>query len=203
MTNSITNTLGIKAEGNPIPTFQEALDLQTNDKLKGGSRTGWQADYPSLYNFLGPTMGEGSSNNYSRYDSKEFDELLAKGRSAATVEEGNKYFHQAQEILFQDLPAIPLWYSNVTGVWNADNVSNVKFGWNSVPLYYEIESRSNTGLLETKARAGILPRDHRTGVRGPHRSPNPRTTVTTPPHSGRPPAPDIRADPRTVHPSPQ
>ncbi|PYY55985.1 ABC transporter substrate-binding protein [Curtobacterium sp. MCSS17_011] len=142
VTNSISNTLGIKAEGNAIPTFQEALDLQTNDKLTGGSRTGWQADYPSLYNFLGPTMGEGSSNNYSRYDSKEYNELLAEGRSAATVEEGNKSFDQAQELLFEDLPEIPLWYSNVTGVWNADNVSNVKFGWNSVPLYYDIEVKN-------------------------------------------------------------
>ncbi|MBT1545005.1 peptide ABC transporter substrate-binding protein [Curtobacterium aurantiacum] len=142
VTNSISNTLGIKAEGNAIPTFQEALDLQTNDKLTGGSRTGWQADYPSLYNFLGPTMGEGSSNNYSRYDSKEYNDLLAEGRSAATVEEGNKIFDQAQELLFEDLPEIPLWYSNVTGVWNADNVSNVKFGWNSVPLYYDIEVKN-------------------------------------------------------------
>ncbi|OIH96795.1 MULTISPECIES: ABC transporter substrate-binding protein [unclassified Curtobacterium] len=142
VTNSIASTLGIKAEGNAIPTFQEALDIQTNDKLKGGSRTGWQADYPSLYNFLGPTMGEGSSSNYARYDSKEYNELLAKGRSSATVEEGNKVFDQAQELLFQDLPEIPLWYSNVTGVWNADNVSNVKFGWNSVPLYYDIEVKN-------------------------------------------------------------
>ncbi|PZE95335.1 ABC transporter substrate-binding protein [Curtobacterium sp. MCBD17_008] len=139
VTNSISNTLGIKAEGNAVPTFAEALELQTDDKLEGGSRTGWQADYPSLYNFLGPTMGEGSSNNYSRYDSAEYNELLAKGRSAATVEEGNKYFDQAQELLFKDLPEIPLWYSNVTGVWSADNVKNVKFGWDSVPLYYDIE----------------------------------------------------------------
>ncbi|MBO9041867.1 MULTISPECIES: ABC transporter substrate-binding protein [Curtobacterium] len=142
VTNSISSTLGIKAEGNAIPTFQEALDLQTNDKLTGGSRTGWQADYPSLYNFLGPTMGKGSSSNYARYDSAEYNELLAKGRSAATVEEGNKIFDQAQELLFEDLPEIPLWYSNVTGVWNADKVSNVKFGWNSVPLYYDVEVKN-------------------------------------------------------------
>ncbi|EYT57341.1 ABC transporter substrate-binding protein [Curtobacterium flaccumfaciens UCD-AKU] len=142
VTNSISSTLGIKAEGNAIPTFQEALDLQTNDKLTGGSRTGWQADYPSLYNFLGPTMGKGSSSNYARYDSAEYNELLAKGRSAATVEEGNKIFDQAQELLFKDLPEIPLWYSNVTGVWNADTVSNVKFGWNSVPLYYDVEVKN-------------------------------------------------------------
>ena len=139
VTNSISSTLGIKAEGNAIPTFQEALDIQTNDKLTGGSRTGWQADYPSLYNFLGPTMGEGSSSNYARYDSEEYNDLLAKGRSAETVEQGNEYFDQAQELLFQDLPEIPLWYSIVTGVWSADNVSNVKFGWDSVPLYYDVE----------------------------------------------------------------
>jgi oligopeptide transport system substrate-binding protein len=139
VTNSISNTLGIKAEGNAIPTFQEALDLQTNNKLKGGSRTGWQADYPSLYNFLGPTMGEGSSNNYSRYDSAEYNSLLKQGQSAENVEAGNKIFDQAQELLLKDLPEIPLWYSNVTGVWSADNVSNVKFGWDSVPQYYNIE----------------------------------------------------------------
>ncbi|WP_439690305.1 peptide ABC transporter substrate-binding protein [Curtobacterium sp. SP.BCp] len=137
--NSISSTLGIKAEGKAIPTFAEALAAQTDDKLTGASRTGWQADYPSLYNFLGPTMGKGSSSNYARYDSAEYNELLQKGRSAATVEEGNKYFDQAQELLFKDLPEIPLWYANVTGVWNADNVSNVKFGWNSVPLYYDVE----------------------------------------------------------------
>ena len=44
---------------------------------------------------------------------------------------------KAQEILFKDLPAIPLWYSNVTGGSSA-TVTNVVFGWNSQPLYYEI-----------------------------------------------------------------
>ncbi|GAA1492102.1 peptide ABC transporter substrate-binding protein [Curtobacterium herbarum] len=139
VTNSISSTLGIKAEGKALPTFAEALALQTDDKLTGGSRTGWQADYPSLYNFLGPTMGKGSSNNYSRYDSAEYNELLAKGRSASSVEAGNKFFDQAQELLLKDLPEIPLWYANVTGVWSADNVKNVKFGWDSVPLYYDVE----------------------------------------------------------------
>ena len=42
-----------------------------------------------------------------------------------------------QEVLFQDLPAIPLWYSNVTG-GSATTVSNVEFGWNSVPLLYQV-----------------------------------------------------------------
>jgi oligopeptide transport system substrate-binding protein len=37
----------------------------------------------------------------------------------------------------QDLPAIPLWYSNVNGGFST-LVSNVVFGWNSVPLYYAV-----------------------------------------------------------------
>ena len=41
------------------------------------------------------------------------------------------------EILLEDLPAVPLWYSNVTGGY-AEVAQNVEFGWNSVPLYYEI-----------------------------------------------------------------
>ena len=44
---------------------------------------------------------------------------------------------KAQSILLKDLPATPLWYSNVTGGF-AEGVQNVEFGWNSVPLYYLI-----------------------------------------------------------------
>ncbi|MEY2850017.1 MAG: hypothetical protein RI885_2684, partial [Actinomycetota bacterium] len=49
----------------------------------------------------------------------------------------NEKFQQAQEVLLTDLPAIPLWYSNVTGGYS-DQVDNVEFGWNSVPIYSEI-----------------------------------------------------------------
>ena len=32
---------------------------------------------------------------------------------------------------------MPLWYQNVNGVWST-KVSNVNFGWDSVPIYYEV-----------------------------------------------------------------
>ncbi len=54
-----------------------------------------------------------------------------------TVEEATAKYQQAEEVLLKDLPAIPLWYSNVTGA-SADTVDNVVFGWDSVPLYHEI-----------------------------------------------------------------
>jgi oligopeptide transport system substrate-binding protein len=137
VTNSIANTLGIQAVGKPYPTFAAALDDRTNDKLTGGTRAGWQADYPSMYNFLAPLYQTGAGSNYEDYSSEEFDGLLKEGSQASSVEDATKKYQEAQEVLLKDLPAIPLWYSNVTGV-SADTVDNVVFGWNSVPLYHQI-----------------------------------------------------------------
>jgi len=136
-TNSIADTLGIQAEGKSYPDFKSLLDEEDNDAMTGAFRSGWQADYPSAYNFLAPLYQSGAGSNYGRYDSTEFDGLLSEGATASSVEDAQAKFQEAQELLLQDLPAVPLWYSNVTGVW-ADTVDNVEFGWNSVPLYYEV-----------------------------------------------------------------
>ena len=135
--NSISSTLGIKAEGKSYPDFKGLLDEESNDAMTGAFRSGWQADYPSLYNFLAPLYQTGAGSNYGRYSSDQFDTLVKEGSQAGSVEDANAKFQDAQEVLFEALPAIPLWYSNVTGVW-ADTVDNVEFGWNSVPLYYEV-----------------------------------------------------------------
>jgi len=135
--NSIADTLGIKAEGKSYPDFKSLLDEEDNDAMTGAFRSGWQADYPSAFNFLAPLYQSGAGSNYGRYASDEFDSLLAEGGTADSVEAANEKFEQAQEVLFEDMPVVPLWYSNVTGVY-ADTVDNVEFGWNSVPLYYEV-----------------------------------------------------------------
>ena len=137
VTNSIKNTLGIDAAGHPYPTFAEARTEITNRTIQTAFRTGWQADYPGLFNFLGPIYATNAGSNDGDYSSPEFDELLQKGSVETDTAKANEYYQQAQEILLQDLPATPLWYSNVTGGYG-ENVSNVQFGWNSVPLYYEI-----------------------------------------------------------------
>ncbi len=137
VTNSIKNTLGIDAAGHPYPTFKEARTEITNRTIQTAFRTGWQADYPGLFNFLGPLYATNAGSNDGDYSSAEFDALLKQGSSEIDTDKANADFQQAQEELLQDLPAIPLWYSNVTGGYG-EGVSNVEFGWNSVPLYYEI-----------------------------------------------------------------
>ena len=136
-TNSIASTLGIKAEGKPYATFAELLEDQKARNMDGAFRSGWQADYPSLFNFLAPTLQTGAGSNYGDYSSEEFDGLLEQGSRAGDVDEANEYYQQAQEVLLEDLPQVPLWYANVNGVW-ADTVSNVEFGWDSVPIYENV-----------------------------------------------------------------
>ena len=135
--NSIKNVLGIDAAGAPYPTFAEVRTAITDRTIQTAFRTGWQADYPGLFNFLGPIYGTNAGSNDGDYSNADFDALLKQGSSAADAEEANEYFQQAQEILFKDLPAIPLWYSSVQGGYS-EAVDNVAIDWNSVPLYFQI-----------------------------------------------------------------
>ena len=137
VTNSVKNTLGIEASGAPFVDFASLRTEVTNRTIQTAFRTGWQADYPGLYNFLAPLYVTGASSNDGDYSNPDFDALLADGAAAENTEAANAEYVKAQEILLEDLPVIPLWYSNVSGGYG-EGVENVQFGWNSVPLYYEI-----------------------------------------------------------------
>ncbi|MHA7306372.1 peptide ABC transporter substrate-binding protein [Arthrobacter sp. TMN-49] len=140
MANQISTNLGIKAELSPVTSFKEMRALVNKKELTGASRAGWQADYPSLYNFLGPLFGTGAGSNDGNYSNPAFDAKLKEGLSATSVEAGNKLFNESQEILFKDMPAVPLWYQAVQGVWS-NNVNTVEFAWNGVPLYHAITAK--------------------------------------------------------------
>lgn len=135
--NQLKNNLGIDASGAPYPTFAEVRTAVTDRTIQTAFRTGWQADYPALFNFLGPLYGTGAGSNDGDYSNPEVDALFDEGLAETDINAANEKFQQAQEILFKDLPAIPLWYATVNGAWS-ENVDNVEFGWNSVPLYYQI-----------------------------------------------------------------
>ena len=56
----------------------------------GAFRTGWQADYPALDNFLGPIYGTGAGSNDGDYSNPEFDDLLEAGRGRAVDRGGQR-----------------------------------------------------------------------------------------------------------------
>ncbi len=135
--NQLKNNLGIDASGAPYPTFAEFRTAITDRTIQTAFRTGWQGDYPSLSNVLGPIYVTGAGSNDGDDSNPEFDALIKEGLGETDVQAGIEKFQQAQEILFEDLPAIPLWYATANGAWG-ENVDNVEFGWNGVPLHYEI-----------------------------------------------------------------
>ncbi len=142
VSNSIKNTLGIDASGAPVATFDEFRESITTRSIQTAFRTGWQADYPGTDNYLIPLYAswsaDGAGSNDGDYKSDEFDTLLREAAAAPSLEDGVDLYHQAEEVLLQDLPAVPLWYSNVSAA-SSTAVSNVQFDWKNVPVYYAIE----------------------------------------------------------------
>jgi oligopeptide transport system substrate-binding protein len=143
VSNSLKNTLGIDASGAPyvdLATLRAAVNARDDAgkrTITTANRSGWQGDYPAVYNFLHPLYSTGASSNDGDYSNEEVDGLLAEGAAATDAADANAKYQEVQEILFKDLPVIPLWYQNSIGGFG-ENVDNVTVGWNSVPLYYEI-----------------------------------------------------------------
>lgn len=135
--NGIRDTLGIDCEFDAFPTFDEFLDARDNEKIKGLFRGGWQADYPAMSNFLGPIYGTGAGSNDMGYSSKEFDAKMKEANGQEDPDAAVELYKEAESILLQDLPGIPLWYQNATGGWS-ESVENVQFGWDSDPILHQV-----------------------------------------------------------------
>ncbi|MBE7325420.1 ABC transporter substrate-binding protein [Nocardioides sp. Y6] len=136
ITNQIKNALDIDAAPKAYPTFDELRKEVTDRSIGTAFRTGWQADYPSMLNYLGPLYGTGAGSNDGDYSNKEFDRLVTEAAS----EQGDERYElitEAQSILFEDLPAIPLWYSNATAVTSTD-LEGFEFNWQMKPEYYKL-----------------------------------------------------------------
>ncbi|MBP2437748.1 peptide ABC transporter substrate-binding protein [Microbacterium amylolyticum] len=137
--NQLRTNLEIDASGDAYPTFAEFRSQITAGQIDSAFRTGWQADYPGLYNFLGPLFATGASSNDGKFSSEAFDGLLSEGLEFVGVDNiaAAEKFNEAQSVLLAELPAIPLFYQNAVGAWT-ENVENVEFAWNSVPVYTEV-----------------------------------------------------------------
>ncbi|CAN5222170.1 ABC transporter substrate-binding protein [soil metagenome] len=141
-TNSIKNVLGIKSSGDPEASFDNFRERITSRKIETAFRTGWQADYPSLYNYLAPlyasAAADGAGSNDGDYKSKEFDAFLSKAASSDSDDARIQNLQSAEGVLLKDLPSIPLWYENVSSAAALD-VSNVKINWKNVPEFVDIK----------------------------------------------------------------
>ena len=81
-------------------------------------RSGWLADYPLIENFLNPIYRTGGSSNDNGYSNPEVDAKLAAADAAATEDEAYKLYHEAEELIAEDMPAVPLWDTPSIACWS-------------------------------------------------------------------------------------
>jgi oligopeptide transport system substrate-binding protein len=106
---SIKNAIGLECEFSPVQTFAEARKKITAHTMTQMYRSGWIADYPSIENFLNPLYRTGGSSNDGLFSDKAVDSKLGEADKAPNIEEANKLYREAEKMIAQQMPAIPLW----------------------------------------------------------------------------------------------
>ena len=81
-------------------------DLQAGNFVVG--RAGWIGDYADPQNFLSLNQAE-NGNNYSGYSNPQFESLMEQA-AVASPEQRMALFTQAEALMLQDTPVIPIYY---------------------------------------------------------------------------------------------
>lgn len=116
--NQLQANLGMKCAVQVTPDFKTLRKGINAREYKGLYRAGWQMDYPSIENFLTPIYATGAGSNDGDYSNPKFDALLKQAAAAPTNEQANALYQQAEQILGQDMPTIPLWYQQSQYGWS-------------------------------------------------------------------------------------
>lgn len=135
--NSIKETLGIDCVATPVVDFKTFRTQVKKREMKGMFRSGWQMDYPSIENFLSPLYQTGASSNDGEYSNPAFDAKLKEAAAATDPAKSQELYQEAEKMLADGMPAIPLWYPKATAGWS-DKVTNVKITAFGKPDYASV-----------------------------------------------------------------
>ncbi|MFJ1899201.1 MULTISPECIES: ABC transporter substrate-binding protein [unclassified Streptomyces] len=140
--NSIRKATGVECTGDSKPDFQADLNARDNKQVKSMYRGGWVLDYPVNSNFMRDLYGSTAAGNTSGYANKEFDALATKADKAKTLDETVKLYQEAEQLLKNDMPAIPLWfYKNNSG--QSNNVfGKIVYGQDGDPIFTDVQVKA-------------------------------------------------------------
>ncbi|MGZ3846551.1 MAG: ABC transporter substrate-binding protein, partial [Flavisolibacter sp.] len=89
------------------------LDLTSNSKSPF-FRGSWIADYPDAENYLSVFYSKNPAPpNYTRYKNPKFDALFEKAITETNDSLRYKLYRQADQVMINDAPVVPLWYDEV------------------------------------------------------------------------------------------
>ena len=136
--HQLQDNLGVDVQPQSYPTKKELRTAAVDKTLPTPYQSGWAPDYPNIENYL--TLRFSSDGGYNEYDyhNDNVDKILAEGSAAPTTDDANAKYQEAEEILLNDLPQIPLWYQNITAVGSKD-IKKAAFTYNNYPMYADLE----------------------------------------------------------------
>jgi oligopeptide transport system substrate-binding protein len=126
--NQIRDNLGIEYTLRGDLDFAQYLPLLDEQGMTGPFRLGWAMDYPSPQNYLEPLYSQAAippnGSNRVFYTNEEFDDLVQQGNSAESNEEAIELYNQAEDLLIEDMPSIPMFF-DVEQAVHAETVEDV------------------------------------------------------------------------------
>jgi oligopeptide transport system substrate-binding protein len=100
--------LGVSAKVVPVEWGTMLARLKKRDvPFRFG---GWAADYIDPANFLTDLLSTKAASNNVNYSNPHFDKLTQQADTAQKLEDRLALYAQAEDIMLQDAPAIPLFY---------------------------------------------------------------------------------------------
>jgi ABC-type transport system substrate-binding protein len=103
------DVLGVRSELKPLPR-DPYFKFLSDPGADGPFRSSWPVSYPSAEAFYGPLLSVGSGDNFSKYDSPEFDAALKAARATVGDEQRADAYAKVGEILCRDVPITPIWF---------------------------------------------------------------------------------------------
>lgn len=138
--NSIRNTLGINSESYPFATSKELKSAIQERTVNAAFKSGMQSDYPHPEGYLvqayDSSAADGKGLNNGDYKSDRFDALIDQASAETDLDKAVSLYRQSERVLLEDLPVIPLWYTNVTAA--AVKGVQVDYNYMGVPEYNTI-----------------------------------------------------------------
>jgi peptide/nickel transport system substrate-binding protein len=115
MANFITKQLEESGIPVQVEVVQKSLLLEmTSNSRAAFFRGSWIADYPDAENYLSVFYSKNPAPpNYTRYHSADFDAAFEKAITETNDSVRYKLYRQADQVMINDAPVVPLWYDKV------------------------------------------------------------------------------------------
>lgn len=112
VSNQWQQNLGIENVTFESLEFAQYLGLHDEQEITGPYRLGWSLSYPSAQYAMEPIYSTGASSNYADYSSEEFDQLIGEANAEVDPDTAAELYTEAEAILLEDMPVIPMWFTN-------------------------------------------------------------------------------------------